>query len=1607
MAESRKEETIFSSEASFGYKRQKLLNAIEQSGIFNQRTLESLNSSLQTDGSYLIYENDPTLINNVKSIANILHALEKLMADLSSPLAAYRQTQGCIEASYQLLGFTYQAATSGIGSIKNLANSVFCLNFYLQQLQQNLATLPGVSDHFIPLVTELNLLIQDNIAPLSQQEIREEMPTISSASVSVMDQKMNQLIQELELVLAEDIEKDHKTGLYTEENISDKTTLRIVQDINTIKRFKAVLENVNHLINHSENSVITALSDLIKIIRELKKIDVVVLKRVGAQELLEAIRTTMLKLHPALINTARFIDTTASRLGIDENIVEADFRHLCESYETLANTLDMPIHIRYPFWETRLEARKTELYRSQTHYHAVKNLKKLIEKTNIDQESSILDLLILQDKLMSIDTYELKTYQYQLTEMIDIRMGLKELNADINNLEEKILQKGAQNNARIEELKRLYDLRTTLQDQIKEAIKNKHTDSLLYYDKHHKGLKTQPILIKPSMFAAMFKSNQSAAVMYKTAIQSANNLFIGAQQQYQHAQERVKEAEEHIIQQTNLNEEFANLNNLYLLIKELQPEDLYFLPIADLQQILRDVRKFNHSKKHDGFERILLTALTERTELDIEILQTIEKSISDEIIKKTQDINFIKATHSPDSIPTQQLDELSNEIVSLEIKLEKNLAKQTYVRKKLFTDENLEQAPNKHYDGRLLEHWETEKNHLLKNIREEIVNAVIYPTVQMNTSTSPSSPSRREVNTEEFIQQLLEKKQGSLRTNIQHIRNTILKSLPTIFTEEQMKQFMVSPIDGLYPLLSSDSLLVKNTKTLLNILTTSDKLTESIRAMKLNELFYQGGISNNLNFLTGIKQSVPLIKQLMAEFSDLSFYTNELGLLLKALPISANLPDIARFNELIKPAYQVMEEIARETGLLDMFLNLNITNTLNSALLKLKELESASVEKDPSPVETVEEPLPLQGIIQELDNYIQQIGISRDKKTYSLSVANNNADIRHLLILYNSLVELQTLISNASRIPNGINASTMLAIVNSTYQIALQIIALNDSRLPNIKDIQNRMKLLFQGILASAHPSLIQIDISAVIMERRLGLKPGLIENQTVTLCQQYAQIAEGFGLMIDKYPPFAEEKITELERLDQSIIERIGFLVELQRDLAALENNKRSFLDKIPLKELLSLKERLKLFPSSQTGEVINSLDLVINAKTGFQTINQQLTQIKAEMSPLQTNLFRAEKIAIHAQRKIDLILQKQNRLMYLLSALENSIKFTMNDIQYMHNLFNQKTAISLDNFCTLLALHRSDIQAFLERQLAATEEEIKPIQAEHQYIQHEINRTRLLLSEKGMVLKQFEIEAANLNTHLTQLSEADEMEFGYPSHKVGAIKLAGFAEASKAIDEGIEHLYYQHQIIDNEVNALKASHSQQLQSIQNTHKINLDKLVKAGVPEKLLTKIREPANLVHTPATQSVRGLMLTLVAQSDHPASKKYQDILNTPIGGFELAEALQTEAKKHTSILGRWFRRMITKQPSFDDMVYHLATYFSDKENTAAYFPRMTSDAIPEADWIFVATDTTIKMTLNEKAPPDSLAKPAVETTSQQPTPPLIETASPEPSPPASPSARRRR
>lgn len=1647
-------------ETTLSVQREKIVDAIRSSTAFDSTVLSAFDQSRQPDGTYLIHPNDPILIQNSKSLINLLQSLEKMMPAVFEPLASYVRADGFIDSGFAKLGVFYNIGTN-LSDIKTFTNDIWYLSYYLKQLQSTIAGLPALDKSFLPLLSTLNNIIASNIEPaLNQfkllQQNEDEAPEIVNAietlqnvtsnsqneevtqdSVALGSETMNSVYQQIgqikdkinDVIFSKGFAPDPETGLYPE--TENGALNNLIHSANALTRFEMALKKIDNTINRRGIYAIDVLREIGHAFQALQEIKFN--SGSDAQALMETIGQVLEGINPILMQMARFMEITEHRLGLRNEALLEQFRQICESYKILATTAGVELKLKqqYPYWEERLDVRRRELERKQTEYKEMESIKKALTDTTISENTPLRELLHLKDTVRKVKSADMYYYETGVDKLIRYKTGTKQLSVDIKQLENKITAANGNNKDDLIKLKNLYRLKHELENKIQQVIRDPTASDNFSYDRATSSIisKHQPIDKK------LLVTNEKKQI----AINTVNIIAESALKKSQEYIELVKEAQDQVIQQKLYNPSaksspaIENSLSLKEKVAAIHPMAIFTMPLTELHALSSQLKSIK-APEIEAFTKILDTAILERAGLNqltekqktlnqdrralntsINIVSRNQDQISSnkktittlkkykEILAKNTNAELSKnmaenienklglepgkaqelfssnqtwtgwATNSVLGNPLinaidqkishleNETEQLNNEITffgdlnqlvtqdeQLQMTLNQTTQQLNEVKEALADPAKLDHLPPHQYSGTALSTWQAAQSTAIQALNNKILDSlprqrsarvpVSTPTEQIKQKNI--APFKEESD-QQLVERLQKEKQGSFSLKIQSLREKLASMVkPPYFDDEQAKILKDSlQSNGKYTISPSDSIILKNIKSLANTLTQIDSLSSTIQTQYgsvMLEPNWQSYLQAGTSGLSGIKTQ---INQLQSELTQLNYHLGTLQNELNQFPEITNSPAMNDLFEFARPAIELANEWLSLPNISTLS-GENITKLTNDALLNLHSLSETNTNAL-SPLKNFS---PLEKSINSLTNYLKEKNIHReDKKTFKMNAANSQ-ETRNVIMLTNLLISLQRSTKGMMKISQDNTLAGTTNVLTGLTQIYSVIKELRKSEVPEIQSA-------IQETILQIHPILIQLTLVAENLEQKIGVKPILqdydLNKELQKICQKFESTAQNMNIALSShYPYFIEKRVLALKELRQQQ-ETLDSLKNLDRQISL---GQLSGFHNLSLSELVTIRNSLGLIsPTPSLQRFAKDINLMIAEKTGLVHLENDIGNTKNTLKNLERKITTEQTIAKTIVHEIEQLQQSLQKLTEI-DAKWSTQPLSMQDIAYLHGLYSVKNPISLEKFTQHLANQNDMIHQFIKDEIANTHQQIDEKNKKLSGHQTEINRLNTLFNEHEIQFSRLTSIADDLNQ---RISEQPQQTFVYDPAQKQIVNRAHLAvtievEFSDPVAKEIkENLVAIENKVSHLENRIKETDSMQMQKVQVSLKEHQQKLSQIestlGFSKGTFSNnIIDPANKDVIDLTKkasslnNISGIFKHIISNNKRSTNaSRYQNIILNGKDEKKILQAVQQESVKRSAPLGRFFRKLFGN-PSLDDQLHDLSKHFLNKTNFKKYF-----------------------------------------------------------------------
>lgn len=410
----------------------------------------------------------------------------------------------------------------------------------------------------------------------------------------------------------------------------------------------------------------------------------------------------------------------------------------------------------------------------------------------------------------------------------------------------------------------------------------------------------------------------------------------------------------------------------------------------------------------------------------------------------------------------------------------------------------------------------------------------------------------------------------------------------------------------------------------------------------------------------------------------------------------------------------------------------------------------------------------------------------------------------------------------------------------------------------------HEIKTAVKDLMLAIHPLLMRVTVNISLVEMKAGLPQGMLENRLARLCREFENAADSLCLTFSGYYPFAMEKIQMLETeavIETGVKDR---LTELQAILRAHTEAETCSLNvaTFTLCGLTALRDRLRLLPPSSVHTLLREIDLAIARRTGLSTLENEIRTGRNELARLDLALAKMEskKLATHEASAV----------------LEAQMTDTRTCItQVLQQLQQQET-----------------LAAELSRRI------------------DEVNRP-------DTDVKEFKYENGSINNNVWQPYTAGPMQYD--------------SRLPLSLAEHIQHHVMVCADIAEAKSSLICQHKSFITSMLINHQANLKKTeqmiglapgtLTSLIPEDIsdlqkATRVAYELNHAH--------GVLSEFLSHHHGKIPDNYAAILETPSSSSTLAKEMAREAAKHSSTIGRFFRRILGK-PTVGDNMYEVANH----------------------------------------------------------------------------------
>ncbi len=1574
-------------------KAQSLLErAVADQGLFDQDVVDTFTASRQENGRYQVHTNDPLLIQNAKGFINVLHAIRQLLPDMENS-AEVLLSQG-LWAGAKELGLL---AMLNPVTLVRLGFDIEQLVFSLHELIIAIRSLPRIDSQFIPLLNNLRGSVQESLQPIvtllqknadyvdsQQQDHIQETALLLEGALSEFDYEMAALqpaiaeaesaaseqeeepfvtIEEedlakfkkiyagiaavqqkiISMIEHENISYDIKTGLFDETTIADPNTLNLVKAANALGRFKLLLKQMDS--SNGNLNVIGAIKKIGAAIKTLQEIDISAIQQRGADELLIILKAAMKELEPILMEMTRLLEMTELRFGLREGALHEQFQALCQSYEQLAHTLDIPLQQHYPYWEQRLLVRQDEQQRNQKASAALVAAKAMLEKPPT-ATTSLQQLIIAHQQLIGIPSFEVKSYRKKLDKMIAEKAGLPRLQRDIARQETIVSELPIAQDASesvhpdVAKLNKLYQLHEEVKQQLAFAMT-------------HPEEASEWLQAREAMEVLQTRSTQVADVLtvpsaslVKSARAACDTLLLAATRDSDRLQNLASIAASHAWQDTpsaiddDKKPAFQALLDLEANMSQVTPEALYTMPLADLQAHIAAVATLAAPAETNAYVAVLSTAIAERS-------QTQAAAVSSEDQKTIATLErFIEeAIHHPERrITAGKAQTIANKL-AISVDAVHALQADTLMAKMREKIAELNVShPEQPYRGTLLATWASAEEKVLRLIATQKIAYFVAPV-----QVSPSVGEAHAVKDDSVVakSELVKKEKGPLQLNLEKARVTIKQLVSTDYlTADAVTAFHRAALeDGRYRVDMSDPELIKVIKALLNALNETEKLA--------SQFTFRDGIF--LGAMAIAENAETQMAALNLELKDLVFYLGALQTSFSELHDKSELEAFSTLNEIVNPTFAQLKSWLAVPSMAALVKETDIVDKVDATLNYLSVIASGPE----LPAEIKGANGPLQSAIATLDHSLNDFDIYRNAKGLYRTKNLPDGEIKNKALLANALIELQQLMRNLA-----LYSDTKGISIQDTSRIISNVIVLVNM-LKRFKNVPDDMKAALKIAMEALHPLLTDAASRTELVEMHLGVKPDLLEAFIGDVCRNFESFAQNFGANLTTTYPYHYQRFLAFQ--DELTKQRDAFAV--LEDVGKKIAGNYSFHTML-LADLVKTRVALTQFPPSMVGPFLAHINQLIAERTGQGLLDKKIKAVKDELIALEKVIATTENELILLQREQRSVEAPEKKLVNMIEKLEKNEPLTTKQITFLHYLYNRnrQPSLSFEDFCNKLVEpknFREQLKQLVDEQLNALQARKKIVNDDIDMLKENIAAHHLAYQGKQSELQQYEVFAVELVRKTAAIKHDDALAFKFvPGEGLSPPSLVpGFYPVTETtrLDEKTRELASQ-QLLEART-SLKEKKKNTAHLVKDMEKEQRDTLTalladrreklsmmekELGYPAGKLTFLAEchlddmafAAKRIQQ--LSSARGVINLLTANSN-----RAEDYAKASEGTYNVTAFLGKIAKEagaRTTKLARWIRQLTNRQNK-NDVIRGAARWLNDPNNRDAFEQRPSALSLP--------------------------------------------------------------
>ena len=315
-------------------------------------------------------------------------------------------------------------------------------------------------------------------------------------------------------------------------------------------------------------------------------------------------------------------------------------------------------------------------------------------------------------------------------------------------------------------------------------------------------------------------------------------------------------------------------------------------------------------------------------------------------------------------------------------------------------------------------------------------------------------------------------------------------------------------------------------------------------------------------------------------------------------------------------------------------------------------------------------------------------------------------EAEHLIILANTLCDLETLCQGLGKISEGNFVAGVLRVVSTLSSAHEGYLALSSVLQ---KDLGPSINVAILESTKLLRPLLNRVVGETEVLELRFGAGKDSLVSYLESACSQLKKIAYGAG---DKQSHADEYWDAHIKSL---AIERALLKKQQEQSLSLLtmiNAAEPDFYDKANLRQLIQMRDLAASLPPSVSYQFIHETDQIIAKRLGLDNLKRQQTELQKKDVDQQNQIAKTEAVIAAAHYRITSLVHDQNELKRLFTNHRDEsithIPMTIDEIKFLHSL-PPVSPPDLERFVELLYLDKPAAFELMEQKFQSLSELIE----------------------------------------------------------------------------------------------------------------------------------------------------------------------------------------------------------------------------------------------------------------------------------------------------------